>query len=133
MDMSEVSGTVEPTTTTTEVTMSEQYEQRHDRNEQSRNAADYHRQPWTEYEDQLLQDLWTATHTEEELAEIAEALGRTIEACRQRYFVVRRAETVTYESSSSVGRKGQQRTETSRVEKTRPAWMDEEGLPDWYV
>lgn len=110
-----------------------EYEERRRRNEKSQNLADSHRQPWTEFEDDLLQDLWTATHTEEELAEIAETLGRTIEACRQRYFIVRRAETVSYESSSSTSRKGQRRTETSRVEKTRPAWMDEEGLPDWYV
>lgn len=110
-----------------------EYEERQARNEESRNRAELHRQPWTEYEDQLLQDLWTTTHTEEELAQIAEALGRTIEACRQRYHIVRRAEVVTYESTSSVSRKGQTRTETSRVERKRPAWMDEEGLPDWYV
>ena len=105
------------------------------KNDASRNRAEHHAEPWTEYDDEVLQDMWTARHTEEELAEIAEALGRTIEACRQRYYVVRRAERVQYHSRTTTTGRGREEQVTSEVtRRRRPDWMDddEEGSP-WYV
>lgn len=55
-----------------------------DRNEASRNKAKHHREPWEEYELEFLVVLWDGT--EQTLTEIAEELGRTIEACRQRWY-----------------------------------------------
>lgn len=103
------------------------------RNAESKAQAEHDRDPWTQYEDEFLQEMWTATHTEEELAGIAEALGRTIEACRQRYHLVRRAEAITYSTRTVTERKGQTETRETTTEKRRPSWMDEEGLPSWYV
>lgn len=108
-------------------------EDRLERNADSTRWADHHRQPWTEYEDEFLQELWTDSHTEQALVEIAEALGRTIEACRERYYKVRRAEAVTYTTRTVTERRGQTETRETKVEKRRPAWMDEEDLPEWYV
>jgi hypothetical protein len=104
-----------------------------DRNAASKAQAEHDREPWTQYEDELVQELWTENHTEAELAEIAETLGRTIEACRERYYKVRRAEVITYSTRTVTERKGQTETRETTVEKKRPAWMDEEALPDWYV
>lgn len=63
------------------------------RNDESRNRAEAHREPWSEEEAGLLAD-WDGT--EAELEVIAELLGRTIEACRQRYYVQRRGHAVTH-------------------------------------
>ncbi len=103
------------------------------RNAESKELAENDGQPWTQYEDAFLQEFYHESHTDEALAEVAEALGRTIEAARQRYFVVRRAESITYTTSTRTERKGQTETRTTTVERRRPAWMDEEGLPSWYV
>ncbi|HXJ66210.1 MAG TPA: SANT/Myb-like DNA-binding domain-containing protein [Actinomycetota bacterium] len=107
------------------------------RNDESRNKAEHHAEPWSQYEDEFLAEMWgepgSATHTEGNLAEIAEALGRTIEACRERYYKVRRATTVTYTTRTRTERAGYSEEVTTTVERKRPAWMDEEGLPDWYV
>lgn len=111
--------------------------ERLERNAASKGKAEHDREPWTQYEDEFLAEMWgepgSASHTEEELAGIAEALGRTIEACRERFYKVRRASSVTYTTRTSVERKGYRETVTNTVERKRPEWMDEEGLPDWYV
>lgn len=60
------------------------WEQRLRRNEESHNKAAHHREPWGEHEVEFLTVLWDGT--EETLIAIAEELGRTIEACRQRYY-----------------------------------------------
>jgi hypothetical protein len=54
------------------------------RNDMSRNKAKHHSEPWSGEEQDLLRGFWDGT--EATLAEIAETLGRTIEACRQKYY-----------------------------------------------
>jgi hypothetical protein len=63
------------------------YEERAARNDGSRNRAEHYREPWTNDEDAFLREEWDGT--EETLETIAELLGRTIEACRQRYYCPR--------------------------------------------
>jgi hypothetical protein len=60
------------------------YERRQDANEESKNHAERYREPWSIDElDQLCAN-WDGT--DETLEVIAFCLGRTIEACRQRYY-----------------------------------------------
>lgn len=59
------------------------------RNDESLNKADHHREPWSEDEMGFLLD-WD--RSDEELIIIAECLGRTIEACRQRFYQALRGE-----------------------------------------
>lgn len=54
------------------------------RNDESRNRADKHREPWSGEELEFLLEFWQDPTTSE--AEVAETLGRTIEACRQRFY-----------------------------------------------
>ena len=58
---------------------------RNERNALSRNNANHHGEPWTDGEIEAMRERWDG-HGEELLAEIAEELGRTIEACRQVYY-----------------------------------------------
>lgn len=51
-------------------------------NDISRNKATHHMEPWSEEEHDMLQTFWGLAS----IGEIAEALGRTIEACRQRHY-----------------------------------------------
>lgn len=69
------------------------YEDRQRRNDESRNKAEAHKEPWSAEEAELLAE-WDGT--EEELATIAELCGRTIEACRQRFYSQRRGHVVTH-------------------------------------
>ena len=59
-------------------------EDRKQRNDLSRNAAKHHGEPWTSEETEILAELWD--RTEESLEEIAALLGRTVEACRQKFY-----------------------------------------------
>lgn len=52
-------------------------------NERSRNAASHDKEPWLDYELEVLLE-WD--RTDEGLTDVAELLGRTREACRQRYY-----------------------------------------------
>lgn len=106
-----------------------------ERNRDSRAKADHLFQPWTEYEDETLQTLFDphAKTSEQDLVDLAEMLGRTIEGCRERYYKVRRAESVTYTTSTRTINKNRTETHTTNVERRRPKWMDDAGLPDWYV
>lgn len=67
--------------------------ERLERNRDSRNRAEHFREPWSELEDEVLA-LWQGG--ESDLAELGEMLGRTIEACRERFYKNRRADQVTY-------------------------------------
>lgn len=58
---------------------------RNERNALSRNTATHFGEPWTDGEIEALRERWDG-HGEELLAEIAEELGRTIQACRQMYY-----------------------------------------------
>ena len=63
--------------------MTQSYEPRQIANDESRAKAEHHQELWGEWEVELLEEGWgegTAT------AEIAELLGRTIEACRQKHY-----------------------------------------------
>ena len=90
------------------------YEERRDRNERSRQGAEKFAQPWGHDELELLM-LWDGT--EAELGDLAEMLGRTIEACRQKFYTSQRG-TVTV-------------TETETHTKTRTTvyrgWMESDG------
>lgn len=68
--------------------MARPHEDRLRRNDESRHRADHHAEQWTKEEDDFLQAFWR----DADEAEVAEILGRTIEACRQRFYVVRRGE-----------------------------------------
>lgn len=58
------------------------------RNAESLGKAEHHREPWSTDELEWLKE-WDGT--EPLLAEIAELLGRTIEACREQFYKSRRA------------------------------------------
>jgi hypothetical protein len=60
------------------------YQTRQAVNDASRNKANHHALPWSCEEVELLREIWDGTETT--LQEIAETLGRTIEACRQKYY-----------------------------------------------
>lgn len=62
--------------------------ERHRRNAASKAWADHDGEPWSGDEDTFLTTQWEGG--EDELATIAELLGRTIEACRQRFYLARR-------------------------------------------
>lgn len=64
--------------------MARDYETRQAFNEESRTRAGHHRQPWTANELEFLREMWDGS--EETLHDISEILGRTVEACRQRYY-----------------------------------------------
>ena len=62
------------------------------RNDESRNRATHHREEWDGDEIALL---LTWDQTAEELVVMAELLGRTIEACRQRFYQTLRGEVTS--------------------------------------
>lgn len=99
------------------------------RNDESRLHAEHHTEHWSRHEDEWLA-LWDGT--ERTLAELAEILGRTIEACRQRYYLIQRADSITYTETTTTRRQGQVTSRTHTSVTVRPKWMDDEGLPEWY-
>lgn len=56
-------------------------------NDDSRNRAEHHTEEWAAEEVALLEECWNDVPLEE----IAETLGRTIEACRQKHYEIGRA------------------------------------------
>lgn len=58
------------------------YVARREANDTSRVTAEHHAEVWEGYELELLEEGWGETT----LPEIAELLGRTIEACRQKHY-----------------------------------------------
>lgn len=67
-----------------------QYEHRRQVNEQSRNEADNFRELWSSTEVELLEESWGKATLED----IAAALGRTVEACRQKHYDLRKTAEV---------------------------------------
>lgn len=65
---------------------SNDYEERRKVNEESRNKAEHHEQPWAEEEVVFLEENWS--NDEEDLIALAELLGRTVEACRQKHYTI---------------------------------------------
>lgn len=60
------------------------YKERQERNERSRNEAKAHLERWSENEVATLQEMWTTD--KEDLEALANLLGRTVEACRQKHY-----------------------------------------------
>lgn len=83
--------------------------ERQQRNEESRAWAEHDREPWSAEEVEQLLGFWDGT--EETLWEIAELLGRTIEACRQRYY------------DTIAGRKGGSRGHTITITVEVKGWL----------
>lgn len=96
------------------------YDVRKAHNEETRAYAEHHTEPWT-FEEQEVLMLWSGK--ESELDDVAELLGRTREACRQRYYTLKRNPNYGTEMKEHV------------VAASRPAWMDDpdEGGSEWYV
>jgi hypothetical protein len=92
-------------------------------NEVSRNTAEHHREAWSQTELEVL-SLWD--HTEETLADLAELLGRTIEACRQRYY------EAAADGFTTRATRARSATRTVRV-TTTIKWEDDDEYPDYYV
>lgn len=67
------------------------YAQRREANEASLAGAEHHAEIWEQHEVELLEEGWAAD--EATLPEIAELLGRTIEACRQKHYELARRVT----------------------------------------
>jgi hypothetical protein len=61
------------------------------RNAESKKAAEHDGQPWSAEE----MDILMLCVRDEDFVDAAEMLGRTIEACRQRFYVTRRGEATT--------------------------------------
>jgi hypothetical protein len=66
---------------------------RYERNELSRNKADQHQQRWDENELEILVEFWG--DPEVTIEQIAAELGRTVEACRQRYYEFQRGQAAS--------------------------------------
>lgn len=109
-------------------------EERLRRNAESRAHAVNDRQPFTEYDDEMIQTLYVphSATSDQDLTDIAEMLGRTRESIRERFYKFRRADEVTYTTTTSIQSLSRKETTTHEVTR-RPKWMDEEDLPDWYV
>lgn len=73
--------------------MSQDYAIRRQANDESRNKAEAHGEIWEAYEIELLEEGWS--YDEATLPEIAELLGRTIEACRQKHYDIGRRQQQT--------------------------------------
>lgn len=79
------------------------HEERKMRNDLSRNSAENHAESWSHEEVSLLEECWKDVPIEE----IAEALSRTIEGCRQKHYDLgkgrmRRAQEVAERSARQV-------------------------------
>lgn len=66
------------------------YAERQAANEESKAWAEHDREPWSSEEQEQLVEYWDGS--EETLVEIARLLGRTIEACRERYYKTLKSE-----------------------------------------
>lgn len=80
------------------------HEERLRRNAESKWVAENDGQPWSAEEIEELHAYWDGS--EEMLFEIAELLGRTIEACRQRYYETRGHVKITRTTTTKVVTRG---------------------------
>lgn len=80
------------------------YADRQAANDASRTTAEHHAEIWEAHEVELLEECWS----EATLDEIAETLGRTIEACRQKHYELgRQAERATRAKQAKSGHNSQ--------------------------
>lgn len=104
-------------------------------NDESRLTAEMHGQSWTYDEVEIVRAFWCdVPASDRDEREVAETLGRTIEACRNMAHRIWAGETTVSITTRTTRTRDQQTvTSTEETTRTRPAWMDEEGLPTWYV
>lgn len=108
------------------------------RNSESLAHAEHHAQGWLLHEVEILME-WDGT--EEELADLAELLGRTIEACRQRYYETRAGRVAIPVEQDEASRTikeagGSRRTSLDLGARSqRETWPEEdrEQYGSWYV
>lgn len=74
------------------------YSERQQLNERSRNEAKHYMEPWSADEVELLESEWTTK--DEDLEALASLLGRTVEACRQKHYDLRKNPTVVVAKES---------------------------------
>lgn len=75
-----------------------QYDTRRVVNDQSRNQADKHGELWDLTEIELLEESWDTTPLED----IAAALERTVEACRQKHYDLKNLRTINTKAAAAV-------------------------------
>lgn len=104
------------------------YAERKVRNDAMKAHAEKDRQPWTGTEVELLLE-WDGTETE--LIDLAELFGRTIEACRQHYYLSRRDPQAALRHARGHASHGGSSGEGARTSPLRgtlsmAAWSDED-------
>lgn len=99
------------------------YEQRKAVNDESRTKAEHHQEVWSEEEIALLVECWN----DAPLEEIAEALGRTVEACRQRFYEIGKARV-----QRVVKAKQEQRSAERRVNTWQGGFTSIEDMEKYY-
>ena len=82
------------------------YDARRTANEQSKTAAEHHGEIWEQHELELLEEAWE--DDESTLPEVAELLGRTIEACREKHYTIRRGAIKSYRTKQAKSTKNSQ-------------------------
>lgn len=98
------------------------YEERQAANDKSRRYALRDRDPWTEEDDEFILEFWVRPGPQaRDESEIARALERTIEACRNRAHKL---------AGDNLGRRYMKEVTTT----TRTVmWTDDDEWPEWYV
>lgn len=86
--------------------MSQDYAERQRANDESRIRAEHHATIWEAHEIELLEEGWEVDETT--LPEIAELLGRTIEACRQKHYELRQRREVSQRTKQAKSTKNSQ-------------------------
>lgn len=111
------------------------YSDRWKRNEDSRRFATKDGQSWSDDDDMDILENWILCGpAARDEPSVARRLGRTIEACRNRAHMIR-VELGIAEDRDDYVTTTTTKTTTTTTETTitrRPAWMDEDSLPDWY-
>lgn len=94
-------------------------------NEMSKRSATHNREPWSQDDDEMLLEFWLlVTPCTRDEADIAAALGRTIEACRNRAHHLRVVFGIDAKFTTEV------EVSPSRL----VAWDDDDpNAPTWYV
>jgi hypothetical protein len=110
--------------------MPRNHEDRKAQNEASRNRAENFREEWTATEHEVVL-LWDGT--EDTLTELAEMLGRTREACRQRFYELRSGKRPVSPDARRSPRAVTRTVTRTETVTTRVQWADDDEWPDWYV
>lgn len=97
-------------------------------NDEMRDRAEHYRERWDPTEHEMLMQ-WDG-HGQDELAAIAEALGRTYMACQTRWYFYR-----NHPEASAPGEKSFVRNTSNNKPqpKTQPRWDPDDDPNGWYV